>query len=141
VPPGQRYELLDHTADVAIRVGGGDLSVLLANLAYAACDLMADADSVAQVVTREIRIAAAAPEQLIVQFVGELLFLFDTERLLLPWAELTHADPKLAVGRVSGEAIDLHRHAYKGELKAATYANLRLRHDDALWQIDLVLDV
>src|SRR5579885_1026616 len=137
------YELLEHTADVAIRVRGRDLPELLAEVAHAVVDLMADAKSVERKESRAIALAAANCEELVVAFANELLFLCETERLLLPWVDIETASPTQVRAVAHGERIDPARHGWKGELKSATYHDLAVHSDPKgeNWSVDLVLDV
>ncbi|HJZ88570.1 MAG TPA: archease [Polyangia bacterium] len=139
----QKYELLDHTADVAIRVQGADWGQLLASIAWAVVDLMASAHLVAPRAERALTVEAASAEELIVAWANEILYRFETERLLLPHVEIEAASPTKVRARARGETLEPTRHQWKGELKSATYHDLVLRRadDGAGFSVDLVLDV
>jgi len=136
-----RYELLEHTADVAVRVRGADFGELYAGIVWAVVDLMADASAVAATVSCPIDLAAESPEELVVALANEILFHFETDRLLLPHLAPTSAGPTSVRGALRGEPLDPGRHLWKTELKSATYHDLAVRTDESGLVVDLVLDV
>jgi SHS2 domain-containing protein len=139
--PQGRYELLEHTADLAVRVRGADLAELLANLAWAVTDVMADAKAVALRESRALCVRADSEEELLVAWANEILFHFESERLLLPVIEELTVAGLEARGRARGERLDPARHGFKTELKSATYHGLAVRRDEAGIGADLVIDV
>src|SRR5262245_26097734 len=136
-----RYELLEHTADVAIRVRGSDFGELYAGIVWAVVDLMADAQAVARAAERPLDLAASGTEELVVALANEALFYFETERLLLPLLSVASAGATWVRGTLAGELLDAGRHGWKTELKSATYHDLALRRENAGLVLDLVLDV
>jgi SHS2 domain-containing protein len=140
-PP--RYQLLEHTADVAVRVRGRDLPELFRALAFAVVDLMARAESVAPQEERRLEAHGGSIEELVVAWANEILFRLETERLLLPWLDIEAVTPTCVRGIARGESLDADRHGWKGELKSATYHELAVRRDEVggEWVAELVLDV
>jgi len=136
-----RYELLEHTADVAVRVRGADFGELYGGIVWAVVDLMADASAVLAAVSRPLELAAASTEELVVALANEALFYFETDRLLLPQLVVASASATSLRGTLAGEPLDPGRHGWKTELKSATYHDLVLRRDAGGLVIDLVLDV
>lgn len=136
-----RYELLEHTADLAVRVRGADLAELLANVAWSMVDLMADAGAVALRESREVAVRGESLEELVVAWANEVLFRFETETLLLPAVENLTVTGLEARGVLRGERLDRARHGWKTELKSATYHDLAVRQGEGGWSVDLVVDV
>jgi len=136
-----RYELLEHTADVAVRVRGADFGELYAGIVWAVVDLMADAAAVVPARAHPLELVAAGPEELVVALANEVLFCFETERFLLPELEVGAATATSVRGTLRGEPLDPARHGWKTELKSATYHGLALRQTDGGLELDLVLDV
>jgi protein archease len=136
-----RYELLEHTADLAVRVRGADLAELLANVGWAMVDLMADASAVAVRESREVAVRGESLEELVVAWANEVLFRFETETLLLPAVENLSVIGLEARGVLRGERLDRDRHGWKTELKSATYHDLSVQKLPDGWRADLVVDV
>lgn len=133
-----RYRLLDHTADALIEAYGKTLSERFANAAYAMFDQITDANAVHPVGEVEVSISADSAEQLLVDFLQELLFLHDTENLVFVEFDV-RVSGKTLEATVRGEEFDKDRHQKRAVVKGVTYHNLEI--DDDMQKIVLLLDV
>lgn len=120
-----RYEELDHTADVGIRAHGATLDELFAAAAAGMFSLVADLRKVRAVGEVEVRVKADDLEALMVRWLSELLFLHETQRLLLKEFDV-RIDGTSLDARARGETIDKKRHELKLNIKAVTYHRLRI---------------
>lgn len=121
----KRFEEFDHTADVGIRAYGRTLDELFANAAAGMFSLITDLEAVRPVGEYEVRIAAKDLKALLFDFLSELLFLHETEKVLL--AEFETRVAGLAVdARVRGERIDRDRHPLHLSVKAVTYHEMEV---------------
>ncbi len=77
-----RYLEVEHTADRALRVWGRELPDLFVGAARGMTGLMADLDGLVATEWREVRLEGWDRESLLVDWLNELLFLTETERLL-----------------------------------------------------------
>jgi len=82
IPHPDIYEPLSHTGDLGMLVYGRDLPELFAHAAWAMFDLMSDATTIRPQHTVTLSVSAADLEDLLVRWLGELLYLYDTQRLL-----------------------------------------------------------
>ena len=114
-----RYEEIEHTADVGIRAYGSTLNELFANTAEGMFSLIADLDSVKPVGEIEVRLAAEDISTLMLRWLSELLYIHETQRLLLAAFDV-QLDGTSLRGRARGEAIDKKRHELKLLIKAVT---------------------
>jgi SHS2 domain-containing protein len=73
-----RYRLLEHTADALVEVHGATLEERFENAAYALFDQITDASTIVPRGEVEVSVSADSREQLLVDFLQELLFLHDT---------------------------------------------------------------
>jgi len=129
-----RYEELDHTADVGIRAHGASLDELFAAAAAGMFSLVADLRKVRAVGEVEVRVKADDLEALMVRWLSELLFLHETQRLLLKQFDVRIAGMSLEA-RARGEAIDKKRHELKLNIKAVTYHRLRIDRKAGLAEV------
>ena len=75
----RRFEEVEHTADIAIRAFGSNLSELFANAAYGLACQLAEITDISKNVEETIEVTADDVEGLLVAFLEELLeFLLDT---------------------------------------------------------------
>lgn len=129
-----RYEELDHTADVGIRAHGATLDELFAAAAAGMFSLVADLRKVRAVGEVEVRVKADDLEALMVRWLSELLFLHETQRLLLKEFDV-RIDGTSLDARARGETIDKKRHELKLNIKAVTYHRLRIDRKAGLAEV------
>jgi SHS2 domain-containing protein len=135
MPP---FEEIDHTADWAFRVRSDSREGLFHDAAEALYSLGGvQTGAVWEETPREIRLQADDLEGLLVQWLNEILFLLDHDRLALDDIRIERlTDTELAVtGRPVGVT------AVGKYIKAATYSGLRISHKDEIWEATLVIDV
>ncbi len=133
-----KYKLLEHTADAMVEAYGEDLGERFGNAAYAMFDLMTDVSRVKPKGEVEIKLNAESREQLLVDFLQELLFLHETEGLILSKFEVK-TDGRSLDARVWGEKFDEKRHSKHAVVKAITYH--RLEFDDKKGTVTILFDV
>jgi len=117
----KRYTTFDHTADLGIEIYGRDERELFANAAFALFDIMTDVTAVYLKVERDISIEGTGWEDLLVNFLREVLYLFNGEGLSLSSFLVTSLDRTHIRGTVRGEFFDPDRHCLHREIKAVTY--------------------
>jgi len=132
------YERLEHTADALVLVHGKDLSERFANAAYAMFDQITDVKTVEPKGEMKIVLEAETREQLLVDFLQELLFLNDTEDLVFSKFDVK-TDGKKLEALVWGEEFDETRHPKRSVVKGVTYH--KLEFDDEKGTVTVLFDV
>ena len=74
-----RYRFIDHTADIAFEVYGGNLAELLENSALAFYEAFVQTERVDDSMEKSIEVEGEDEELLLYRWLNELLYLFDTE--------------------------------------------------------------
>lgn len=135
------FELFEHTADLGLRVRAGTLEKLLSEAARGLLAmLVANPESVRPVQSRMVTLSAAEPSYLLFDWLNELLYVFEAEKLLLTDFNLELQGLQLtAVCR--GEPMDQTRHQMDHEVKAITYHGLRVEQQDGKWYAELIVDI
>ena len=133
-----KYEEIEHTADVGIRAYGRTASALFANAAEGMFSLIADLAKVRPTGEVEIRLASEDLPKLLVAWLSELLFLHETQHLLLRKFEV-HVRGATLRAKAWGETIDRRRHELKLAVKAVTYH--RLTVDPTKGVAEVIFDV
>lgn len=131
------YEEVDHTADIAIRVWGCDLTELFSNAAYGMADMLADLENVVPTVRETIQLEAADAEILLVDWLSELLFLGERENLVFNRIDKLSVTPNRLRAQVQGGPCQEWRH----HIKAVTFSELRITQNDAGYATVIVFDV
>ncbi len=133
-----RYRLLEHTADAMVEVHGETLEERFANAAYAMFDQMTDVSKIQPTGEMRIQIETESMEQLLVDFLQELLFLHDAENLVFSRFDITLNGTKLDA-RIHGEEFDDERHTKRSVVKGVTYH--KLEFNDAQKTLVVLFDV
>ncbi len=116
----QRYEVIDHTADLMIRGYGKDLKECYENLAYGMFDQTVDLRDVSPVEIREVDVTGMDEEDALYSFLSELLFIEDYENIICKEFEVT-IDGLHIHCVAKGEPLDKDRMHIRGEIKAVTF--------------------
>jgi SHS2 domain-containing protein len=141
VPRG--YEFFEHTADAGAVVRGATLGRLFENAARALFDLICDRRTVRPRRRRRVAVAGSGPEDLLVRWLSELLYLHDTGGWLFSSFRIARLDRRrwTALGAAFGEPLDRRRHRLRREIKAITYHQMRLVRGRSAWRVRIVFDV
>jgi SHS2 domain-containing protein len=138
------YTFIDHTADVAADLTGRTLEELLTSAAQALTDTLTDLDRVHPVVTQFVTVDAASPEDLLVDWLNELIYRFEVQNMLVADAtvHVEEHDARWHLGAtVAGEILDPARHPSRVLVKSATYYGLAVTRQDGEWRARVVLDI
>lgn len=138
LPP---FELLDHTSEVGVLARGRDLRELFANAALALYSIMTPLEAIEVRGTRAVAAEAGDRESLLVAWLSELVFLFDTEGWLGKRASVQEVSDTAMEAAVEGEPADPSRHQLRLGVKAVTYHQLRVELTGAGWEAQYVVDV
>ncbi|GIX22560.1 MAG: protein archease [Gammaproteobacteria bacterium] len=142
--PGHRFLEDVAIADVAFQAWAPDLAGLCREAALALLEVMIeDPLAVHPRVERRIRLERDSAEWLLYDFLEELVFIKDTERLLLRPVALTAEEgaPFRLDARMMGEAVDPRRHPVNADVKAVTLHRYRCERRPEGWFAEVVLDI
>lgn len=135
------FETFDHTADVGLRVSAATLEELFVEAARGLTSLLVEnIDDVRPVVTETIQLAGTETDYLLFDWLNELLFRFETYRLLCCEFDVRLNGQGLEA-TIHGEPSDPTRHRLAHEVKAITYHGLNVQHTESGWQTELILDI
>jgi SHS2 domain-containing protein len=135
------FELFEHTADLGLRVQADSLDALFIDAAHGLLAmLVANPQAVRPLQTKTITLTADEPSYLLFDWLSELLYAFDTEKLLLAEFDLQIQDNHLAA-TCRGETMDPTRHHMDHEVKAITYHGLKIEKSSAGWHAEVIVDI
>ncbi len=138
------FRFFDHTADVGLELSAPTLSALFEEAALALTAVLSRSGRVEP--RRQVSVSLTAPsiDQLLVDWLAELLGRFDIERWVTGVVEVTvdRGDKRCSLlALVAGEALDLRRHPGVLPVKGITYHRLSVQQTAAGWCATVVLDV
>jgi SHS2 domain-containing protein len=134
------FEIIDHSADVAIAAYGVDLKKAFANAALGMFSIMIDIGKVKDTTSRDVEVTADDRKDLLVSWLNELLFVFEVEKMLFKRFDISALDETTLKARCYGEKIDPKRHKIKMEIKAATYHMIRIEEGDSV-RVQVLFDI
>lgn len=140
-PHPEIYEPLSHTGDMGMLVYGRDLPELFAHAAWAMFDLISDVTTIRPLQTMTIDVEAIDLEDLLVRWLSELLYLYDTERCLCCASTFTTLEPTRLTATVQGEPFDADRHPIDTEIKAVTYHQITVEQVEGRWRARVIFDL
>jgi SHS2 domain-containing protein len=137
----KKYELIDHTADIAIKAYGKNLSEAFENAAKAMFDIITDSSEVESIGQYDIELEAPELEQLLVDWLSELLYLNTARNQVFGFfkVELDEKKSKLKA-KVFGDKFDLSKHKIGAEIKAVTYHMLEVRNKRP-YHVQILFDI
>jgi len=143
----KRIEIIDHTADVGLRISGGSGRELFEAAAEGMISLMLDRKTVQGSETREIHVEAETEEELLRGWLREVLFVMERDGIV--FRDFHIERDNLSKDNVSkyfisailgGEQQDSHRHGICTEIKAVTRHNFSLSRG-RVWNATILFDV
>jgi SHS2 domain-containing protein len=141
------YKFLEEigTADIAFEATGRDLLELFSDAADATMNVMIDnLDAIEPRETRRIELSNDKIDMLLFDFLQELIYFKDAERLLLRVrdARIDEKDEKYFLkAEAAGETLDAARHHQRADVKAVTLHDFSVEKEDGGWRARVLLDI
>jgi SHS2 domain-containing protein len=141
------YQLLEHTADIGIRVKAANLKELFINSALAMFDIAGQLvplpSGPAAVAIKKtglkINQKAGDLEEIFINWLNELLSLSAAKRLVFTDFIIHRLDRNNLEAECYGE--DIKNYKIDTEIKAATYHQLKIKKNKDGWQVEVIFDV
>lgn len=135
------YEIIEHTADIGIRSFGKTEAEAFENAAAGMFSLITDLPGIRDEQQFPVEVEAEDHETLLVEWLNELLYLFESNGVLLSRFEIVELGENHLAGKAWGEPIDTARHELKDDIKAVTYHMLKVEQTEGGWETDVIFDV
>jgi SHS2 domain-containing protein len=138
------YSFIDHTADVAADLTGTSAAELFCWAAQALTDTITDLSRVAPAITQSVTLESGGLEDLLVDWLNELLYRFEVQNMLVSDAAVTLRESEgrwHLAATIAGERFDPARHPSRVLVKSATYHGLHVTHESGTWRARIVFDI
>jgi SHS2 domain-containing protein len=133
-----RFEEIEHTADVALRVRGRDLKELLQNAALGMAQLMCEETALSEDYAEHlVEIRADDAEGLLVEWLSELVFLVEIKSFIFQQVEIQTISESYFKAKVYGKIAQ----TLKVHIKAVTYHNLEITETETGLEAVVVFDI
>jgi len=135
------FTILEHPADIGIVARGTGLAGAFGEAAAGMMSLIVDAASVEASESREVVITASEPEQLLVRWLSEILFLLDGEGFVGKEFAVTHLTRTSLRATVRGELFSSSRHTTLLDVKAVTYHQVMVEERGGIGMVRVYFDI
>lgn len=134
------YEILDHTADIGIKVKGESLPAVMEKTILAQRDLMAGNMQVGSDEEREFIIDEDDAEIALVSILEEILYLFEHQKFAVSRCSVSVQKNKYRV-QMKGSLYNPSKVKDGTEIKAVTYHQLKVKKEDDTWIVQVIFDI
>jgi len=129
-------------ADAAFEAYGDTLEELFETCALATFEVMVDTKHVKPEQKEEIQIKDLNLEDLLFDFISELVYLKDAQKVFFSKFDLkiSKNEEYSLKGTIWGEKIDYKKQEVRRDVKAITYHMLEVKKIDSEWRAQVILD-
>lgn len=137
------YKYFDHTADIGVEVTGRSRKALFVNAVEALFDVMIESKGGRKAARRQktITVKGSDVTDLLINFLRELLYLFNGEQFITGSCEIINFNNKKLAVQLTGEKFDNTKHLIKTEIKAVTYSGVKVEKHKEDWRARIIFDV
>ena len=138
MPP---FRILEHTADIGFEAFGATRQEVFRNGGRALTHLMVDLETIAPREMKALRAEASDMPSLLVNWLSEILYLFDAEGRLFRDFDFDTLTQQSLTATARGERFDRQKHQVKLLIKAVTYHQLDLMETAEGWRAQVYVDI
>jgi len=135
------YEVFEHTADIGLHAYGKTLPELFVHAAEGMESLMVAPEQIGVRVSCEIDVEGHDAVSLLIAWLNELIFLFDTEYLIFRQFEIESLTETSLKGRATGEPYDAQRHDLSSAIKAVSWHEAVVERIDEGYKARIIFDI
>jgi len=137
----KNYEIIEHTADIGIRVKGGSLKALFQNAGLSLFELSSRKQFTKNKkhINIPIKQKANNTEDLFINWLNELLSLSSARGVIFHNIKIDKLQDNSLEALCTGSSLENYK--INIEIKAATYHGLKIEEGKGGWQAEVILDV
>jgi len=136
-----KYRITNHQNEMAVRITGGSQADLLVNSSQALFDVMVDAEKIEIKERLPLEVEGANRDELIVNWLRELLYLYQSGGYLLKEFNITEVKDTVVKAEVCGEKIDPDRHEIKQEIATVAEHKSRMQKTGNQWVAQVIFEL
>jgi SHS2 domain-containing protein len=136
-----RVEIIDHTADIGLRVAAPTAEDAFIAAGEGMFDIMVNRERVDRRRTITSEATADAHDTLLVAWLEELLYRYEIERFVPRTIAVQELTPRRIRSELTGDRLDPSIHETGVQIKAVTYHRLRAEETDAGFEIEVIFDI
>jgi len=136
----KKYEVLEHRADLKIKISGQDLAELFINAALAIAEQQKSGIAKQKLEKEEwesVEIKSSDSNSLLVDWLNEILSRSDLNKKVYTNFKIEKLSERSLQAQIAGQEVDQKQI----EIKAATYHGLEIKQADSQWQAIVIFDI
>jgi SHS2 domain-containing protein len=122
----QGFRILEHPSDVGIEAFGLSLKEAFEYAALGLTSIIVDPTSVASSEQRFVSLMGSDPENLLVRWLSEIIYLYDGKDYLLSDVRINRLTQRELDATLMGETVIESKHKLRMDVKAITYHQLKV---------------
>ena len=138
---GKAYRVVKSSSELAVKVSGKSQAEVLANSAFALFDLMTDIDKVQVEESLPVEVEGIDGDDLMVNWMRELLYLYQGSGYLLKEFEIRETGPSHVRAEGKGEKFDPDRHEIHRDIRAVVYRQCRMGKTGDRWTAQVTFEL
>lgn len=135
------FSILDHTADLGITVRGTDLKDLFEGAARSVMQVIVKGSPSGHTMTRTLRVSGKDLADLMVCWLGEILYLLDGEKEVVVDVQIDSISKSRLEATIEVEPFDPGLHEILCEIKAVTYHQIEVAKKADRWEATVIFDM
>ncbi len=135
------YTLLNHTADMGIKIRGTNLIDLFESAGNALMHVMLGDNPRGETRSMEISVSGGDLADLMVRWLGEILYLFEGDDLVVTSVNIDSLTPSQLEATLETVPYDPEIHEILNEIKAVTYHQIEVSNKGDIWEARVIFDL
>ncbi|MEO0292978.1 MAG: archease [candidate division WOR-3 bacterium] len=136
----KNYEVIEHTADLGIKVKGNSLPILFKNAILATSELLSGKIKVNPIIEKNLTIKEKNRRTALVSILQEIIFLFESELFLSTECSVNIKKHTYKI-KLKGENISPSQIESGTEIKAVTYHQLEIKKIKNRYEATIIFDI
>ncbi len=132
---------IEHTADFGIKVWAENEKILFKKCAEIFENLLVEKKNLKAKEFKRIEVEGENKEELLLNLLRELLFIFETERFVFKEIKIKFENENKLILTGKGENFDPKKHKRKLNIKAITYHDFYIKEKDKGIETQIIFDV
>jgi SHS2 domain-containing protein len=135
------YTVVDHTADMGLRIRGHSMKDLFRNAALALTDLLVSRGRHEETVPVPVSLTGADAVDLLVRWMGEILYMFEAESLVVEDVRIENLDSRRIDAAAQAFKLDPEVDEPLSQIKAVTYHQAKITRTGGRLEAFVILDL
>ncbi len=137
----KKFRFIDHTADIGVVIFGESLPELFQHAAQSFFSVLTEVKNIHEGESRTFSLDAPGLEELLVSWLNEFLYLFETQGLLFSRFEIKKLSSEHLEATAWGEKYTAKKHPIKRIIKAVTFHQLTIQKQKGMWKTQIIFDL